>query len=303
MALDRIKEKLVADCSQCDALCCNAPKFETVTYKKEAGVQCKNLDDKTLKCQIYDDREELGYEFCLKFDCHGAGQAVTKLFRDLGHNWQDNKTIAKIQYEIFIATYQYLSDHFFQGRKVQSQMDQTIKEEINPFVEKAIATLGNQIDENLGYFITTTLNQIKSKLVADCSQCDALCCKPPKFETVTYKKEAGVQCKNLDDKTLKCQIYDDREKLGYKFCLKFDCHGAGQAVTTLFRNLGYNNQNDKKTEKIKYDVFIGTFLYLSDHFFPDQKIQAEFNKPNKERLTPFINKAIEILEEDLDQTL
>ena len=107
------------------------------------------------------------------------------------------------------------------------------------------------------------LNRIKEKLVADCSQCDALCCNAPKF----------------------------------------DCHGAGQAVTTLFRNLGYNNQNDKKTEKIKYDVFIGTFLYLSDHFFPDQKIQTEFNKPNKKRLTPFINKAIEILEEDLDQTL
>jgi uncharacterized cysteine cluster protein YcgN (CxxCxxCC family) len=300
MALDRIKEKLVADCSQCDALCCNAPKFETVTYKKEAGVQCKNLDDKTLKCQIYDDREELGYEFCLKFECHGAGQAVTKLFRDLGHNWQDNKTIAKIQYEIFIATYQYLSGHFFQGR---NQMDQTIREEVNPFVDKAIATLGNQIDENLGCIINTTLNQVKSKLVADCSLCDALCCKAPSFETDTYKKEEGVQCKNLDNKTLKCQIYDDRKERGYNFCLNFDCHGAGQAVTKLFRNIGYNDQNDKKTEKIKYDVFIGTFLYLSDRFFPDQKIQAECNKLDKKILTPFINKAIDILEEDLDETL
>ena len=147
------------------------------------------------------------------------------------------------------------------------------------------------------------LNRIKEKLVADCSQCDALCCNAPKFETVTYKKEAGVQCKNLDDKTLKCQIYDNREELGYTFCLNFDCHGAGQAVTTLFRNLGYNNQNDKKTEKIKCDVFIGTFLYLSDHFFPDQKIQAECNKLDKKILTPFINKAIDILEEDLDETL
>jgi uncharacterized cysteine cluster protein YcgN (CxxCxxCC family) len=303
MALNRIKKKLVADCSQCDALCCNAPEFETVKYKKEAGVQCKNLDDKTLRCQIYDDREEQGYNFCLKFDCHGAGQAVTKLFRDLGQNWQDDKIIAKIQYDIFIATYQYLSQHFFQGRKTQSQADQTIKETLNPFVDKAIAVLGNQTNENLGYFIKSALNQKKNKLVADCSQCDALCCKATEFEAPTYKKEAGVQCKNLDDRTLRCQIYDDREERGYNFCLKFDCHGAGQAVTELFRSLGYNNQNDKRTAKIKYDVFIVTYQYLSHNFFPDQKIQAEIDPSTKERLIPFTNKAIDILAEDLDETL
>jgi hypothetical protein len=147
--LNRIKKKLVADCSQCEALCCNAPKFETPDYKKEAGVECKNLNDHTLKCQIYDTRELHGYTFCIKFDCHGAGQAVTKLFRDFGLDWRDNKTIAKIQYDIFIATYHYLSHHFFQDNKVYGQINQNTTEELTPFIDTAIDGLGEKLSETL----------------------------------------------------------------------------------------------------------------------------------------------------------
>jgi hypothetical protein len=128
VSLNRIKNKLVADCSQCDAVCCNTPKFETPDYKKEAGVKCKNLNDQTLKCKIYDTREIHGYTFCTKFDCHGAGQACTKLYRDLGLNWQDIKTIAKIQYDVFIATYHYLSHHLFRDRKLHGETNQDITE-------------------------------------------------------------------------------------------------------------------------------------------------------------------------------
>ena len=149
MSLNRIKNKLVADCSQCDVLCCNAPKFETPDYKKEAGEECKNLDLQTLKCKIYDRREKHGYNFCVKFDCHGAGQAVTKLFRDLGLNWQDNKTIAKIQYDIFLATYLYLSHHFFQDRTPHGDINQNTTEKLGPFIDKAIDVLEDKLGENL----------------------------------------------------------------------------------------------------------------------------------------------------------
>ena len=300
---NHIKNKLIADCSQCDALCCNAPSFETPTYKKAAGVQCKNLDSQTLKCQTYDTREALGYGFCVKFDCHGAGQAVTKLFRNFGRNWQNDKTIAKIQYDVFIATYLYLSRHFFPDRKIEFELDQNTEEKLTPFVDKAINTLGNELNENLGLFLNKSLKRIKNKLIADCSQCDALCCNAIRFETPTYKKAAGVQCKNLDSQTLKCQTYDTREALGYGFCVKFDCHGAGQAVTKLFRNFGRNWQNDKTIAKIQYDTFVYTYLYLSRHFFPDQEVQVEVDQNTEEKLTPFVEGAIDILGKTLDETL
>ena len=156
MSLNKIRNKLVADCSQCDALCCSATEFETPDYKKEAGVTCKNLNEQSLKCQIYDTRELHGYPFCSKFDCHGAGQAVTKLFRDLELNWQDNKAISRIQYDIFIATYHYLSHHFFPDSKVRSKVDQNTAEKLTPFIVKAIDVLENQLNESLRHHINKT---------------------------------------------------------------------------------------------------------------------------------------------------
>ena len=100
MSLNSIKNKLVANCSKCDALCCNAMKFETPTYKKKLGVKCQNLNSQTLKCKIYEKREVKGYQFCSDFDCHGAGQAVTKLFRQLGLDWRNDKKTGKILVEI-----------------------------------------------------------------------------------------------------------------------------------------------------------------------------------------------------------
>ena len=303
MSQESIKKKLVANCSQCDSLCCSAFKFETPLYKKEPGVQCKNLDSQIHQCKIYNTRKNLGYEFCLKFDCHGAGQAVTKLFRTLGYKWENHKLIKKVQHDIFVSTYICLSRYFFPHKEIQLDLIQSTKKNVTPFVEKAIDTLGFEIGENLGQLINISRNRIKNKLKADCNQCDALCCNMPEFTTPTYKKTAGTICKNLDNQTLKCQIYSNRETLGYNFCLKFDCHGAGQAVTKLFQKLGRNWQNDKKVEKIQYNVFAHTYLYLSECYFPDQEPQVELDEDNKKDIQSFFEEAIYILGEELDEKL
>jgi hypothetical protein len=301
MSLDRIKKKLVADCSQCDALCCNAPSFETPLYKKSAGVQCKNLDCRSLQCKIYEKRENLGYQFCLKFDCHGAGQAVTKIFRELGYTKKNNKIIEKIRNHIFISTYIYLSTYLFPDQKIQAELDQNVKKNTTPFVNKVIDTLGNEISEDLNQFIKSSQNRIKEKLVADCKECEALCCNGPQFDTPTYKKSAGVPCKNLDRRSFKCQIYENRGTLGYEFCQKFDCHGAGQAVTKLFRKLGRNRQDNKFIEKIQYEVFVNTYLYLSEHYYPDQKPLLELNTEIQEDIESFVDKTINMISEDLNE--
>ena len=72
-------------------------------------------------------------------------------------------------------------------------------------------------------------------LVPDCKQCAALCCvalafdKSPQF---SYDKPAGVACKNLNSKG-RCRVHETLASDGYKGCVDFDCHGAGQHVTQV----------------------------------------------------------------------
>ena len=303
MSLNSIKNKLVANCSKCDALCCNAMKFETPTYKKKLGVKCQNLNSQTLKCKIYEKREAKGYQFCYDFDCHGAGQAVTKLFRQLGLDWRNDKKTGKVQFDIFIHTYQYLSLNFFPEKNLQFKLNKNISKQIDPFVEKAINMLGLEIEQNLAHWADISRHRIQKKLVADCNQCDALCCNASQFATPKYKKTAGAICKNIDLQTLKCQIYNKRKNLGYDFCQRFDCHGAGQAVTKLFRKLGRTWQNDKTIEKIQYDVFMQTYSYLSDRYFPDKELPIELNGDSKKDVTSFVDKSIDILSNEVDEIL
>ena len=137
----------------------------------------------------------------------------------------------------------------------------------------------------------------KSKLKPDCAACDALCCIAPKFEAPNYHKPVAVPCRNLKTPSLKCEIYDSREALGFIFCLNFDCHGAGQAVTKLFQNIGCNWQTDESKAKVEFDVFVHVYCYLSYRFYPDQPVQVEADQESADKLKPFINAALCILSE------
>lgn len=70
-------------------------------------------------------------------------------------------------------------------------------------------------------------------LTPDCSSCAALCCVVFAFdrsESFAIDKDACEVCPNLDDHD-RCRIFADREDLGFKGCIAYDCRGAGQRVT------------------------------------------------------------------------
>ncbi|WP_428648368.1 hypothetical protein [Roseibium sp.] len=70
-------------------------------------------------------------------------------------------------------------------------------------------------------------------LKSDCANCAALCCVVfafDKSESFALDKKAGEACPNLTGAG-KCSVFEDREKLGFKGCIAYDCFGAGQRVT------------------------------------------------------------------------
>lgn len=69
-------------------------------------------------------------------------------------------------------------------------------------------------------------------LEADCSQCAALCCVLLPFdksEAFAFDKAGGAPCKHLNACNA-CRIHDQLSDRGFKGCIAFDCHGAGQRV-------------------------------------------------------------------------
>ncbi|MBN9670568.1 hypothetical protein [Roseibium aggregatum] len=70
-------------------------------------------------------------------------------------------------------------------------------------------------------------------LEPQCENCAALCCVVfvfDKSESFAIDKAAGEVCPNLDT-CGKCTIFRERETLGFRGCIAYDCHGAGQRVT------------------------------------------------------------------------
>jgi hypothetical protein len=73
---------LISNCSQCAALCCVATAFDAGTdfgFDKAAGERCRYLSGEQ-RCSIHARRHELGFAGCAIYDCHGAGQRVTRAF-------------------------------------------------------------------------------------------------------------------------------------------------------------------------------------------------------------------------------
>ena len=78
------------DCTRCAALCCVALPFdegEDFAFSKPGGVPCKRL--RGHMCTIHGHLESAGFPGCARYDCLGAGQAVTQdLFA--GASWRDD---------------------------------------------------------------------------------------------------------------------------------------------------------------------------------------------------------------------
>lgn len=89
-------------------------------------------------CGIYDSRQAQGYTFCIAFDCLGAGQAVTKLFRDMDRTWRTDESIAKIQFDVFVHLYLRLVGQYDPDRPVDVEVDADTAEQLSPFIDEAL---------------------------------------------------------------------------------------------------------------------------------------------------------------------
>lgn len=79
---------LRADCARCAALCCVALAFDRgpmFAFDKAAGEPCRHLDGEG-RCRVHDGLLRRGMAGCATYDCQGAGQYVTALFR--GRSWR-----------------------------------------------------------------------------------------------------------------------------------------------------------------------------------------------------------------------
>lgn len=75
--------------------------------------------------------------------------------------------------------------------------------------------------------------ELELELQPDCARCASLCCVVfpfDKSESFGCDKAAGEVCSHLAARG-DCSIFQDRERLGFKGCIAYDCHGAGQRVT------------------------------------------------------------------------
>jgi hypothetical protein len=105
----RLPAALRADCSRCEGLCCVADAFYAVQgfgYDKPAHQPCRHLTVES-RCDVHDQRAALGFTACIGFDCHGAGQRVTRDL-GLGADWRGSPAIAA---GVFTAYATYVALH------------------------------------------------------------------------------------------------------------------------------------------------------------------------------------------------
>lgn len=69
-------------------------------------------------------------------------------------------------------------------------------------------------------------------LTSDCARCAALCCVAPAFDLspdFACDKAANTPCRHLRQDNL-CAIHDRLSEEGFRGCVAYECHGAGQRV-------------------------------------------------------------------------
>jgi uncharacterized protein YjbI with pentapeptide repeats len=93
---------LLADCSNCFALCCVALPFAAsadFAIDKAAGEPCRNLRD-DFSCGVHTTLRERGFSGCTVFDCFGAGQKVSQQTFG-GKDWRQEPKSAKRMFSVF----------------------------------------------------------------------------------------------------------------------------------------------------------------------------------------------------------
>jgi hypothetical protein len=93
---------LRADCSRCIGLCCVFLAFDRgplFAFDKAPGEPCRHLDGCN-RCAIHGVLDARGFAGCARYDCFGAGQAVTAMFT--GRSWRDGGATMGEMYDAFV---------------------------------------------------------------------------------------------------------------------------------------------------------------------------------------------------------
>jgi hypothetical protein len=93
---------LIADCANCAGLCCVALAFtrsNDFAFDKDAGEECRNLTA-DYRCAIHPTLRESGFKGCTVFDCHGAGQKVTRTIF-AGASWRESTDTRDAMFAVF----------------------------------------------------------------------------------------------------------------------------------------------------------------------------------------------------------
>ena len=96
-------KELSIDCEKCSGLCCVAlycSKIDGFPENKSADTPCKHLES-NFKCNIHTQLLKKNMKGCLIYECFGAGQKVTQLYKSVG-NWSSNPGQRKEIYQIFL---------------------------------------------------------------------------------------------------------------------------------------------------------------------------------------------------------
>ncbi|MET8575222.1 pentapeptide repeat-containing protein [Streptomyces sp. NPDC005012] len=91
-----------ADCANCFGLCCVALPFARsadFAADKPAGQPCGNLRE-DFRCGIHARLRDSGYQGCTVFDCHGAGQKVSRVTFG-GADWRRSPETARSMFAVF----------------------------------------------------------------------------------------------------------------------------------------------------------------------------------------------------------
>lgn len=84
----------------------------------------------------------------------------------------------------------------------------------------------------------------------DCNACSGLCCVVLPFDAEQgfgFDKPAQTPCRHLGDDFL-CSIHEALEPQGFRGCIHFTCHGAGQRVTRLFGETNWRSAPESTGE-------------------------------------------------------
>jgi hypothetical protein len=129
------------DCARCAGLCCVALSFERGPHfasDKPAGEACANLDAGH-RCAIHSRLQPEGYTGCIAYDCLGAGQLVTAMFRGL--SWRDSAAVARQMFRAFALVREIQQTRLALGALTQSDSRDELAALLDPVIRWSYADL------------------------------------------------------------------------------------------------------------------------------------------------------------------